>query len=70
MYASGAIRPEKSYSLGLLGHEQGQFEVVKAKSMIIEPVRIRQETHMLDRVFCLARALFYRASAFGVTMSS
>lgn len=65
MYASGAIRPEKSYSLGLLGHEQGQFEVVKAKSMIIEPVRIRQETHMLNRVFCLVQALLYKTLEFG-----
>lgn len=36
------------YPLGLLGHQQRQFEVIQPQSFVIQQIRICQEAHMLD----------------------
>lgn len=48
----------QSYPLSLLSNQQCELEVVETQSMVVQTVSICEETHMLNCVLCLLRALF------------
>ena len=56
----GRTRYRGPHSLRLLGDEQGELQVIETQCVVVQLVRICQETHVLNCVICLFGRLFYR----------
>lgn len=50
---------QMSYLLGLLSNEESHLEIVETKSVVVQPVHIRQETNVLHGRIDLVTAFFY-----------